>query len=140
MGYMFRGAEAFNQPLSFDTAVVTYVSAYACFESDDSNEKPDSDFLFPTLQMGSMFYGAAAFDQDLRHFGDYFSQISLAKIFVMSGCSIKKAPTSATGPWCAFNTNSELRTAIKEYLSQGCTTDMYCQARSNYRGSVSRLW
>ena len=140
MGYMFEGAAAFNQPLSFDTAAVTYVSAYACFESDDSNEKPDSDFLFPTLQMQSMFEGATAFDQDLRHFGGNFSQISLVDIFLNSGCSIKKAPTSATGPWCAFNTNSELRTAIKEYLSQGCTPDMYCQARSNYRGSVSRLW
>ena len=65
MGYMFEGAAAFNQPLSFDTAAVTNVSAYACFESDDSNEKPDSDFLFPTLQMEFMFAYATAFNQPL---------------------------------------------------------------------------
>ena len=112
MGYMFRGAEAFNQPLSFDTAVVTYVSAYACFESDDSNEKPDSDFLFPTLQMRSMFEGATAFNQNLCHFGDYFSQITnLADIFLNAGCTYTNDPVPyfvqvsppviATRPWCA---------------------------------------
>ena len=36
MHYMFTDAAAFNQPLSFDTPAVTNVSAYACFESDDS--------------------------------------------------------------------------------------------------------
>ena len=142
MQSMFRGAAAFNQPLSFDTAAVTNVSAYACFESDDSNEKPDSDFLFPTLQMHSMFYKAVAFNQDLRHFGDYFSQISLVDIFWNSGCSNKNVPTSVAGPWCAcyrFTTTSELRTAIQEYLSleQNCATNVTCQARSDYGGAVS---
>ena len=108
-----------------------------------ANEKPDSDFLYPTLQMHSMFYKAVAFNQDLRHFGDYFShdfsQINLANIFLNSGCSNKNVPTSAAGPWCSywFKTHSELRTAIQEYLSQGCTADMYCQARSDYGGAVS---
>ena len=39
-----------------------------------------------------------------------------------------------------FNTNAELRAAIKEYLDQGCTDDLNCQARSDYGGAVSRLW
>ena len=38
-----------------------------------------------------------------------------------------------------FTTNSELRTAIKEYLSleQNCATNVTCQARSDYGGAVS---
>ena len=41
-----------------------------------------------------------------------------------------------TGPH-QFTTNSELRTAIKEYLGQGCPSDANCQARSDYGGAVS---
>ena len=46
MGYMFRGAEAFNQPLAFDTARVKFVRVYL-LEVRQSNhyETTDSDFL-----------------------------------------------------------------------------------------------
>ena len=46
MSNMFNLAEAFNQPLSFDTAEVTNVRAYICVESDH-HERPDSEFSFP---------------------------------------------------------------------------------------------
>ena len=36
-----------------------------------------------------------------------------------------------------FTANSELRTAIQEYLGQGCPSDANCQARSDYGGAVS---
>ena len=49
------------------------------------------------------------------------------------------SPTPPPTPH-SFTTNSELRTAIQEYLSQGCTTDVNCQARSDYSGAVSRVW
>ncbi|EJK51047.1 hypothetical protein THAOC_29819 [Thalassiosira oceanica] len=76
MEAMFRGATAFNQPLSFDTAKVDY--------------------------MTEMFNGATAFNQDLCHFGDNFSQpIDVEGMFQNSGCSNKNVPTSASGPWCA---------------------------------------
>ena len=96
--------------------------------------------------MGNMFYGATVFNQNLCHFGDNFSQITAnTNMFMNSGCSNTNDPTSASGPWCncyLFTTNSELRTAIKEYLSpeQGCTTDLNCLARTLYGGAVSRLW
>jgi len=35
-----------------------------------------------------------------------------------------------------FTTNFELRTAIREYLRQGCPTDADCQARSIYGGAM----
>ena len=38
-----------------------------------------------------------------------------------------------------FTTNSELKTAIKEYLDEGCPTDSNCPARSVYGGAVSPL-
>ena len=34
MGYMFSGAGAFNQPISFKTSAVTSVRAYICVESN----------------------------------------------------------------------------------------------------------
>ena len=46
MQFMFSEAEAFNQPLAFDTAKVTDVRAYICLKTD-SNDRPDSDFLSP---------------------------------------------------------------------------------------------
>ena len=36
-----------------------------------------------------------------------------------------------------FATNSELRNAVKQYLGQGCSNDVNCQARSDYGGAVS---
>ncbi|EJK76555.1 hypothetical protein THAOC_01677, partial [Thalassiosira oceanica] len=39
-------------------------------------------------------------------------------------------------PTTALTTNAELRTAIQEYLSQGCTNDVNCQARSKYGGAI----
>ena len=52
--------------------------------------------------MGEMFDGAEAFDQDLCHFGDNFSQISdKGFMFRNSGCAEDGDPTSANGPWCA---------------------------------------
>ena len=38
-----------------------------------------------------------------------------------------------------FTTNAELRTAIREYIDQGCPSDANCQARSDYGGAVSPL-
>ena len=52
MHYMFTDAAAFNQPLSFDTPAVTNVSAYACFESDDS--KWETWFWFPFFPPNSL--------------------------------------------------------------------------------------
>ena len=49
--------------------------------------------------------------------------------------SMSMSPTQDT-----FSTNSELRTAIQEYLGQGCSSDLNCQARSDYGGVVSPLW
>ena len=43
-----------------------------------------------------------------------------------------------TGPH-QFTTNAELKTAIREYLDQGCPTNANCQARSTYGGAVSPL-
>ena len=55
--------------------------------------------------MNNMFRGATAFNQDLCHFGDYFSQIAnKAYMFLDSGCFDKTDPTSASGPWCAVKT------------------------------------
>ena len=48
MFFLFGGASAFNQPIAFDTAEVTYVRLYDCLGSDFNNVKPDSDFLFST--------------------------------------------------------------------------------------------
>ena len=44
MDWMFEEATSFNQPLDFNTASVTSVSAYICVESD-CHERSDSDFL-----------------------------------------------------------------------------------------------
>ena len=38
-----------------------------------------------------------------------------------------------------FTTNAELKTAIREYLDQGCPTNANCQAHSTYGGAVSPL-
>ena len=38
-----------------------------------------------------------------------------------------------------FTTNAELRTAIQEYLGQNCTTNVTCQALTDYGGAVSPL-
>mmetsp|Transcript_33060 Transcript_33060/g.75500 ORF Transcript_33060/g.75500 Transcript_33060/m.75500 type:complete len:812 (-) Transcript_33060:177-2612(-) len=35
-----------------------------------------------------------------------------------------------------FTTNAELRTAIQEYLSQGCRSNSNCQARTDYNGAI----
>ena len=43
-----------------------------------------------------------------------------------------------TGPH-QFIYTPELRTAIREYLVQGCPTDANCHARSDYGGAVSPL-
>ena len=53
-----------------------------------------------------------------------------------------QSPTtlSPTTPRHSFTSNLELKTAIQEYLSQGCTTDEDCTARTLYGGAVSRLW
>ena len=45
------------------------------------------------------------------------------------------SPEEATST--AFTTNSELRTAVQEYLGQDCSIDLNCQARSDYGGAVS---
>ena len=59
-------------------------------------------YSYPTYyQMGYMFYTATAFNQDLCHFGDYFSQITdTTDMFVGSGCLDKTSPTGPAGPWC----------------------------------------
>ena len=146
MDAMFFEAEAFNQPLPFNTSKVTSVRVYLF----GFQPQWETRFWFPIshqtyYQMAGMFRDAAAFNQNLCHFGDYFSQFSLVDIFGYSGCSNKNVPTSVAGPWCAvttcyrFTTNSELRTAIQEYLSleQNCATNVTCQARSHYNGAVS---
>ena len=57
--------------------------------------------------MWRMFGNATAFNQDLCHFGDYYSQISnKAYMFENSGCLYTTTPTSASGPWCAVQTCS----------------------------------
>ena len=48
------------------------------------------------------------------------------------------SPEEATST--AFITNSELRTAVQEYLGQSCSSDVNCQARSDYGGAVSPSW
>ena len=98
--------------------------------------------------MDNMFHNAAAFNQNLCHFGDNFDQYSdVSDMFAGSGCANTNDPASPTGPWCAvticsypFTTNTELRDAIKEYLGQGCTSNLNCQARSDYGGAVSPSW
>ena len=47
-------------------------------------------------------------------------------------------PSNNKGP-DRFTTNAELKTAIREYLGQGCPSDANCQARSIYGGAVSSL-
>ncbi|EJK55296.1 hypothetical protein THAOC_24985, partial [Thalassiosira oceanica] len=52
--------------------------------------------------MERMFINATAFNQDLCHFGDNFSQLSdVTAMFDGTGCADTNKPTSATGPWCA---------------------------------------
>ncbi|EJK65326.1 hypothetical protein THAOC_13822 [Thalassiosira oceanica] len=64
---------------------------------------PDSTFSNPNhLQMEGMFYNATAFNQDLCHFGDNFSQLQdVTAMFNDTDCADTYNPTSATGPWCA---------------------------------------
>ncbi|EJK53998.1 hypothetical protein THAOC_26458, partial [Thalassiosira oceanica] len=47
--------------------------------------------------------------------------------------SQQPTPSPTTAP---LDTNAKLRTAIQEYLSQGCTNDVNCQARSKYGGTI----
>ena len=49
------------------------------------------------------------------------------------------SPQPTLPPPFPFTTNSELRTAIKDYLSQNCTNVSTCQARTDYGGAVSRV-
>ena len=67
MGGMFGGATAFNQPIAFDTARVTSVRVYLF----GVQLQWETRFWFPpfstqlNIQMQSMFWGAAAFNQPL---------------------------------------------------------------------------
>ena len=62
---MFGGAEAFNQPLAFDTVKVTDVRVY-CVKSNLMRHHILIPYSNPTFyQMGHMFYHAAAFNQPL---------------------------------------------------------------------------
>ena len=54
-----------------------------------------------------------------------------------SSYSIFEIVVHVFNPRRPFATNSELKTAIKEYLGQGCSSDVNCPARSNYGGAVS---
>ena len=94
-----------------------------------------------------MFSGATAFNQDLCHYGGNWPYANAIRMFEYSGCQNTLGPNSADGPWCAksscrhkFTTTPELKTAIKEYLGQGCASDLNCQARSDYGGAVSPSW
>ncbi|EJK49253.1 hypothetical protein THAOC_31893 [Thalassiosira oceanica] len=117
MEAMFGGATAFNQPISIDTAKMSY-----------------------------MFYDATAFNQDLCHFGDNFSQKTVTLMFYDSACSNKNEPSSASGPWCAvttcppqrhmFTKKAELATAMGDYVSQGCPNGPNCQATSVHGGAI----
>ena len=65
--------------------------------------------------------------------------VSVLAVVLPSNNKGGNIPTNLpTGPH-QFTANSELRTAIKEYLGQGCPTDANCQARSDYGGAVSPL-
>ena len=100
-------------------------------------------FRHDLFQMGYMFQGATAFNQNLCNFNSNWPYTNVTVMFDDSGCSDTNIPANGTGPWCAasychpFTTNSELSTAIKQYLSQGCSSDLNCQARSDYGGAVS---
>ena len=108
MTSIFSGAKVFNQPLAFNTAQVTQVRVYFELVWLVSN-RIETRFLFslshPTYhQMSQMFWDATAFNQDLCHFRDNLSQISVSSIFLNSGCSNKNPPTSAKRLWCAVTT------------------------------------
>ncbi|EJK52759.1 hypothetical protein THAOC_27935 [Thalassiosira oceanica] len=98
MSFMFYGTTAFNQPLSFDTAKMG-----SMFYGATAFNQPLS---FDTAEMWAMFDGASAFNQDLCHFGDNFSlnDVQVEDMFQDSGCSNKDSPNSASGPWCAATT------------------------------------
>ncbi|EJK49505.1 hypothetical protein THAOC_31617 [Thalassiosira oceanica] len=104
MTRMFWGASAFNQqlPETFDTSAVTDVSTYLCCVRLDGNQILISCSNQTCYQMQDMFYNAAAFNQDLCHFGDNFDQNwLLLSMFSNSGCDSTITPSGAAGPWCA---------------------------------------
>ena len=55
-------------------------------------------------QMGGMFNGVAAFNQDLCHFKDNsipnFLMSSVVDMFQGTDCPDTSDPQSASGPWC----------------------------------------
>merc|ERR1711935_66325 len=63
MGYMFLGAAAFNQPLSFDTSSVT--NMHGIFYNAEAFNQPLSFNTSSVTNMAGMFWVAAAFNQPL---------------------------------------------------------------------------
>ena len=102
-------AEAFNQPLYFNTTKVAHVRLYSFGIWPQWETRFWFPFSYPFYyQMFRMFFNAWDFNQDLCNFGDNMSQLSNSQItsitmgmFDNSGCSDKDPPTSASGPWCA---------------------------------------
>ena len=101
-----------------------------------------------------MFALATSFNQNLCNttFRSNWP-VSVDVIFENSGCSDTRSPAGVNGPWCSGlcphpfapespggPPNYELITAVKEYLEQGCSSDLNCQARFDYGGAVSPFW
>ena len=63
--------------------------------------------FYPTYyQMSYMFYDAAAFNQNLYHFGDNWPYSSVARMFVGTACTDLDSPASESGPWCSRPSNA----------------------------------
>ena len=78
MENMFAYAEAFNQPVSFDTTKVTSVRIYVCFESiPNDKDQLLINFLQPYYQMYGMFGYAEAFNQPVSFDTSFVRDVSI---------------------------------------------------------------
>ena len=69
--------------------------------------------------------------------GFVYAMIAVTLVAVGVAVLAVVLPSNNKGRPDQFTTQSELETAIREYLGQGCPTDLNCQARSVYGGAVS---
>jgi surface protein len=104
MGYVFRGASSFNQPLEdWNTSSVTTMSSM--FESAEAFNQPLSFWdVSSVMDMSYLFYGASAFNQSLCAWEAKLpNTVDMMDAFTNTACPHTTTPSFSSltsGPFC----------------------------------------